>query len=265
MPLLHTFKKLLFRDPTEQLPPEERPHYQPGRAFDTPHYEDVTRCRLNHLRTLDLSVKGKRVLDLGSGIGRLADFFVEHGSDVFCVDARPENIEKLRELYPGRQAAVADLENDDLTRLGSFDIVFCYGLLYHVVDVMGMLKRATAVCREMLLIETCIAPVTMNGLFLVRENPRDVTQAMYGFGSRPTPAYVTTCLELCGFSHIYAPRRMPDHVQFQYPMLKNPARWNRERVTRDIFIATRQPLDNPNLVLRPSLRKKETGAPAAGR
>ena len=254
MPLKQVIKKLLLRDETE-LPPEQRPHYQPGRAFDVPHYEDVTRCRLEHLRLMNLPVSGKRVLDLGAGIGRLAEFFAEQGCDVFCVDARPENIQKLRELYPDRKSAVVDLEKDDLKTLGEFEIVFCYGLLYHVVDVLGTLRRASAVCREMMLIETCVAPIHANALFLVQENPRDVTQAMCGFGSRPSPAYVTTCLELCGFAHVYAPRKLPDHPQFQYKMLENAGRWRREPNTRDIFIASRQPLDNENLVLRSSLRK----------
>jgi len=254
MPLKQMVKKLLSRDEPE-LSPEERPHYQPGRAFDVPHYEDVTRCRLEHLRSMNLPVDGKRVLDLGAGIGRLSEFFVERGCDVFCVDARPENIQKLRELYPDRKAAVVDLEKDDLQSLGEFEIVFCYGLLYHVVDVMGMLKRASAVCREMMLIETCIAPIQSNGLFLVHENPRDVTQAMHGFGSRPSPAYVTTCLELCGFTHIYAPSQLPNHPQFQYKILENAGRWRREPNTRDIFIASRKPLDNLNVVLRPPARK----------
>ena len=257
MPLKQILKKLLSRlsQDEPELSPEDRPHYQPGRAFDVPHYEDITRCRLEHLRSMNLPVDGKRVLDLGAGIGRLSEFFVERGCDVFCVDARPENIQKLRELYPGRKAAVVDMEKDDLQSLGEFEIVFCYGLLYHVVDVMGMLKRAAAVCKEMMLIETCIAPIHANGLFLARENPRDVTQAMYGFGSRPSPAYVTTCLELCGFSHVYAPRRLPDHPQFKYEVSDNPAHWHRERNTRDIFIASRSACGQPELIARPSLRK----------
>jgi len=255
MLLKRAIKKFLVRDDTE-LPPDERPHYQSGRAFDVPHYEEITRARLEHLGSLGLPVAGKRVLDLGAGIGRLAEFFVEQGCDVLCVDARPENIAKLRELYPQRKAAVVDLEKDDLRGLGEFDVVFCYGLLYHIVDVLGMLKKAAGVCKEMMLIETCIAPVHTNALFLVRENPRDVTQAMCGFGSRPSPMYVTTCLKLCGFTHLYAPRQLPRHPQFQYRLLKNPGRWNPKRLTRDVFIATRQPLDNPNLVARPAARKE---------
>lgn len=66
MPLKQVFNKLLFRGQPE-LSPQERPHYQPGRAFDTPHYEDVTRCRLDHLRTLVLrpSVRKKETGQAG--------------------------------------------------------------------------------------------------------------------------------------------------------------------------------------------------------
>jgi len=60
---------------------------------------------------------------------------------VVCVDARPENIARLHSLYPGREAHVANVEVDRLSELGRFDIVFCYGLLYHVENPIAALRN----------------------------------------------------------------------------------------------------------------------------
>jgi len=99
--------------------------------FDRPSYVDVTEARLAHLRSLNLPIAGKTVIDLGCGIGRLSEFFVEQGCDVFCVDGREDNIQQLKKLYPNRKTAIVDLETEDISKYGTFDIVFCYGILYH--------------------------------------------------------------------------------------------------------------------------------------
>src|SRR5919204_5663633 len=80
--------------------------------FDQPFYTRHTEARLRHLAELGLPVEGCSVIDVGCGIGRLAEFFEQRGCDVLCVDGRAENIDRLRELYPHRRAAVVDVETD---------------------------------------------------------------------------------------------------------------------------------------------------------
>jgi len=236
---------------TGQTPEAEaRPHYHAAQAFDRPHYADMTEARLRHLRTLGLDLRGKSVLDVGCGIGRLAEFFDEAGCKVCCADGRAENIEQMKQLYPGRRGEVLDVEKERLERLGRFEVVFCYGLLYHVTDVDGVIEKCAAVCAELLLLETCITPIDDPIVRLVRENPKDVTQALRGWGSRPSPAYIETCLRLNGFQHVYAPRQLPDHPQFHYKYVKDLSKFSPAALARDIFIASRTPLANPNLDAR---------------
>lgn len=216
-------------------------------VFDRPAYADVTEARLAHLRSLNLPIAGKTVIDLGCGIGRLSEFFVEQGCDVFCIDGREDNIQKLQELYPTRKAAVVDLETEDVFKYGMFDIVFCYGLLYHLSDPFGLIKRTVKICKEMLIIETCITDAHDPVLRLVKEPQMSESQALYGVGSRPSSSYITTCLKLAGFNYIYTPRELPDHKQFQYKMVNDYSYLKDNEPIRNIFVGSQEKLVNERL------------------
>ena len=78
-----------------------------GRTFDQPAAEAINMARLEHLDSLNLPLRGKRVLDLpGSGVGHLAQFFVERGCEVVCVDGRGagEHRARLGSSTPGARA-----------------------------------------------------------------------------------------------------------------------------------------------------------------
>ncbi len=161
--------------------------------FDQPFYREITDARLEHLATLGLPVEGRSVIDVGSGIGRLSEFFAARGCDVLCVDGREDNIAQLRAHYPERRAAVVDVETDELVAHGSFDVVFCYGLLYHLSDPLAFLGRAARICRELMVVETCITDSEERVLFLV-DDPDDPTMSLSRVASRPArPTWSRPC------------------------------------------------------------------------
>lgn len=215
--------------------------------FDQPYYSDITEARIQHLKSLGLPLAGKSVIDVGCGIGRLSVFFTELGCKVFCVDGRLENIQKLRKLYPSCKSAVVDLETHQILEYGDFDIVFCYGLLYHLSDPFGFLKNAYKICNEMMIIETCITDVDIPVLCLVEENQNNATQALRPIGCRPSPSYVTTCLKLCGFKYVYTPIKLPEHIQFQYKRINDFSYQKNGNLIRDIFIASNKEIENSKL------------------
>src|SRR5262245_34400647 len=88
---------------------EARPHDGGVECFDTPLALGINRGRLEHLASLDLPVAGKTVLDVGCGVGHLAQFFVQRQCKVTCVDGRSENVASLKQRYPGLDAHVADV------------------------------------------------------------------------------------------------------------------------------------------------------------
>ncbi len=209
--------------------------------FDQGFYRDITAARLEHLAALDLPLAGRSVIDVGCGIGRLSEFFVERGCDVLCVDGRAENIEQLRRLYPERRAAVVDVTTDQLLEHGSFDVVFCYGLLYHLTDPLAFLRSAASICRELMIVETCITDSDQRVAFLV-DDPDDPTMALNRVASRPSPAYVATGLRLAGFEHVYSPASLPRHRDFDYTRRNDLAHLRDGNVMREIFVASRREL-----------------------
>ncbi len=214
--------------------------------FDQPFYREITDARLEHLATLGLPVEGRSVIDVGSGIGRLSEFFAARGCDVLCVDGREDNITQLRAHYPERRAAVVDVETDELVAHGSFDVVFCYGLLYHLSDPLAFLGRAATICRELMIVETCITDSEERVLFLV-DDPDDPTMSLSRVASRPSPPYVVASLRLSGFEHVYSPVRLPRHKDFEYERRNDMSHLRDGNAMRDVFVASRTALELPEL------------------
>jgi len=240
----------IFQTFLSKRKPQDTPicgEVQASPLFDQPYYTDITNARIDHLRDLQLPFQHKRVIDVGCGIGRFCDFFFEKGSEIFCVDGREQNIQKLRDLYPTIQSAVIDLENTDMRTLGMFDIVFCYGLLYHLSDPLSFIRNVSSACSEFMIIETCITDADDPILRLVAEDIDNETQALHGFGCRPSPSYITTCLELSGFQYIYTPRFLPHHSQFQYRRENDLSYTKNNNNIRAIFIGSHRRINNSNL------------------
>jgi tRNA (mo5U34)-methyltransferase len=59
-----------------------------------------------------------------------------------------------RALKSRVETVVADFMDGDVSRFGSFDIVLYLGVLYHMEDPFGALKRVAAVTNELAVIET---------------------------------------------------------------------------------------------------------------
>jgi SAM-dependent methyltransferase len=230
--------------------PKYPPTVPPGGGvenFDTAGALELNRARLTHLASLDLPLQGRRVLDVGCGVGHLAQFFVQNGCDVLCVDGRKENLERLKHLYPNLRAEPLDLERDDILQLGRFDIVFAYGLLYHLENPFGALHSLASVCNELLLLETVIAD---HHLPLVRlaEETRAFSQALRNVGSRPTPSFIVLALRSAGFRYIYAPKISPNHPDFNFSWQDDLSDARNGHLLRCIFVAARRMLDNAALV-----------------
>jgi SAM-dependent methyltransferase len=216
-------------------------------TFDQPAYNEINQARLNHLASLDLPLTKKRVIDIGCGVGHLAQFFVERGCEVVCVDGRPENIAGLHQRYPDLSAHVVDVEHESLTRFGQFEVVFAYGLLYHLESPVATLHNMASVCQELLLLETQICDHPLPIVRLADET-NAFSQALRGLGCRPSPSYVVLALNRVGFPFVYAPKSTPQHPEFQFAW-KNNLDWRRNKhPMRCVFIASKIKLQNPKLI-----------------
>jgi Methyltransferase domain len=226
----------------------------PLATFHNPHYLRHNQRRQEHLATLGLDTAGKNVLEVGAGIGDHTSFFLDRDCRVVTSDARPGNLENLRQRFATQKTVSVrqiDLDQPVLGGLGDnelFDIVYCYGLLYHLGRPAEALQYLAAHCSGILLLELCVSFGDDDAVNLVREPQTDPSQAWSGVGCRPTRAWVFSRLRE-NFEFVYAPRTQPWHEEF--PLDWSPASaasWPANRLLRAVFVGSRAAIAVPSLM-----------------
>ncbi len=106
----------------------------------------------------DLS--GKRVLDIGCADGFFSFLAESRGAEVVAIDSWPRQgfflaHELLGSEVEFHQASIYDLRPDDF---GLFDIVFFFGVYYHLKSPIRALERVASLTREWALIESEVIP-----------------------------------------------------------------------------------------------------------
>jgi SAM-dependent methyltransferase len=197
----HRDTQVVSTDPLEIVTPAPQWSYTVWRPFAEA--EKYVKDEGRHVITLR-----KRVLDVGCGVGHHSAFCTEAGAEVVGVDGRPENIAAMATLYPKVTGVVGDPQKTDLTPLGSFDIVHCFGLLYHVESPVAALRRLAAVCRE---------------------------QLMWRW-------------RWIGFAHVYGTTAPPDHPDFLFEWRNSLDTARDGHNLRCILVASRSALACPHLV-----------------
>lgn len=99
---------------------------------------------------------GKRVLDIGCNDGFFTFLAEERGAEVVAIDSWPRRGYFLAAELRGSRSTFHHLSVYDLTaeRLGLFDIVFYFGVHYHLKHPLLALERIAAITKEYALIET---------------------------------------------------------------------------------------------------------------
>ena len=246
---------------TETPPPETAPetHYERITAeppsppsfdvFLTPEALAINEARLCHLASLGLDLKNKRVLEVGGGIGLHTCFFESQGCDVLFTEARAENLDEAKRRYPHRKTALVNLDADsDLSHLGRFDVVYCYGTLYHLTNPSNALRRLAAICDGMILLETCVTPGDEEELHPEAEPASVANQAFTGMGCRPTRSWVMSELRRnMGFA--YQTVTQPNHHDFEQNWIAPTER----KLYRAVFVGAKTRLTSSQLSENPCL------------
>jgi len=202
--------------------------------------------RLEHLASLRLPVAGRTVLEVGAGIGDHSHYYLDRGCAVTITEARSENLDFLRQRYPDCDVRHLDLEEPELDAPQPFDVVHCYGLLYHLKQPEAALAFLAEHTGGVLLLETCVSYGADEAVHPTPENRANPSQAVSGMGCRPTRGWIWGQLERW-FEHVYLPRTQPNHEQFPVDWARAGAA-NRDGLTRAVFVASRRPIENEALV-----------------
>jgi FkbM family methyltransferase len=212
----------------------------PQSLFRSDQYLQHNQRRLEHLASLNLDLANKTVLEVGAGIGDHTHFFLDRRCQIMPTEGRPENLELLQSRYPSLPVRLLDMDNPDPTLTGPFDIVYCYGLLYHLKHPLAAIEFMSNVCQGLLLLETCVSYGEEAMLHPCPEWAESPSQAISGQGCRPTRHWVYRQLKQY-FDFVYLPVTQPNHEEF-------PLDWSvpvpDEGLTRAVFIASRKPLNN---------------------
>lgn len=211
-------------------------------VFHSHHYLRHNARRQEHLASLGIPVAGASVLEVGAGIGDHSHYFLDRGCLLTITEGRDENLKLLRERYPLADIRHLDLEDPTPLEDAPFEVVYCYGLLYHLSKPEVAIEYLGRCSAGLLLIETCVSFGDGVEVNYTSEDQTDPSQAASGTGCRPTRHWVHRELKR-HFEFVYCPRSQPNHEEFPIDWTipdQHPA-----PLARAVFIASRRPVDNP--------------------
>ena len=187
-------------------------------VFDQQHYQALNNSREQVLRALieeqRVPLELQSAIDIGCGLGHFSHFLTSLGLRVVGVDAREENVLEARRRYPGIEFQVLDAEQASSARLGKFDFVLCFGLLYHLENPFRTIRNIADLASKLALVEGMVYPSPEPIMALLDEDSLQ-DQGLNYVAFYPSEACLAKMLVRSGFSGCYLPNPMPNHPAFQ--------------------------------------------------
>lgn len=170
------------------------------------------------------NLAGKTILDLGSCMGATGQWVLHKGAKHYTgVEAQDSYVAQSRNLlsHHGDKVEIIQESIEDFLDKNTkkYDIVVMLGVIYGFIDYYSILKKATNICKENLLIEG-IYPYPPTGnpnapvVEIVEKQPMviaDKEQNIQGLGARMSPRALDIIMGSLGFEAIGKhpmPRRM---------------------------------------------------------
>ena len=187
-------------------------------TFDTRYYLDLIRTRGATIRRVVRALKPalglRNAVDAGCGVGFFAQTLTELGLETRGFDGRFENVIEARKRFPKMEFECGDIESAEIAALGTFDLVLCFGLLYHLENPMRAIRHLRALTGKGLLIESMVVPGD-DARMALREEPSQIDQSLTDMAFLPSEPCLVKMLYRAGFAHVYRVPRLPEHDQFR--------------------------------------------------
>ena len=221
------------------------------RIFDRAHYGNLNHARGTLVTELLGEIKDRlglhTAIDVGCGLGHFSALLDDAGMEVTAVDGRQENVEEASRRYPGIRFEQFDVQDKAISNLGKFDLVFCFGLLYHLENPMLAVRHLRAMTSHVLMIEGVIYPGNEPIMALIDEEIHE-DQGLNHLAFYPTEACLVKIMYRAGFPQVYGFKRQPDHSEYRAGRAT--------RRIRTMLVASLAPLSTELLkpILEPSLK-----------
>lgn len=156
----------------------------------------------------------RRVLELGSLEGGHTFALAQEVEYVRGVEGRTYNVNKanlVRDLLGIRNCefTTADIEGNDLTRLGKFDAVFCVGVLCHIRRPDLVLRKLSDIAPKLFLSTHYVAETAANrkmgqwrGDWYKEHSLDDLLSGLTGESFWPTLGSLLDMLTACGYEKV---------------------------------------------------------------
>lgn len=210
-------------------------------CFTGPGGPEINSARQTHLASLGLDLTGKKVLEVGAGIGLHTPFFLERNCDITVTDGLPNNVGEIKRRHPTLNSFVLDLEQDvSLEHLGHFDVIYCYGLLYHLQNAESAIRRMAEIS-DVLLLETVVSTSKENDIFFLADHSGN-NGSIVGKACRPSRLWVLNQLNK-NYGHGYISATQPNYPDFC-------TNWEApsHQPTRSIFVGSKSSITNDLLL-----------------
>lgn len=212
--------------------------------FDHEHAVRFTRARQDTLRwllpQLDHALGLRTAIDVGCGVGYFSSTLREFGLDVRAVDARPENIAEAQGRFPEIGFSVCNVEERSSTHLGCFDLVLCFGLIYHLENPFRAVRNLSAITGKVLLLESLAVRDSKQTMLMTREDDAE-DQSLTTVAFYPSEQCLVDMCYAAGFTFVYRVNPLPDHEEFRSSL-------GRKR-RRTLLLAARKEMGIPSLAL----------------
>lgn len=170
------------------------------------------------------SLQGKRVLDLGCNAGFWSLAAIEAGCDfVLGIDGRQMHVDQANLVFETKGVAASRYSfvqgncfAHDFSGYPPFDVVLCFGLLYHVSKPVELFELMSRVNSDLLVVDTEVTPVPGSWIRVRREPLDEVRNAVdFEMVFVPTRRVIVDLAEQFGYAARVMRPSIPDYTGMQ--------------------------------------------------
>jgi len=186
--------------------------------FDQKEYRQLIEARGETIQRavtrLKPALKLSNAVDAGCGVGFFSQTLSECGLNVCGFDGRKENVAEARRRFAHIPFGEGDIEERAILQLGRFDLVLCFGLLYHLENPLLAIRNLHGLTEKCLLLESMCLPEEKTSM-LLRQEPRQDDQSLSDVACYPSEGSLVKMLYRAGFGAVYRVMPLPDHEDFR--------------------------------------------------